>query len=592
MLCHRNANKPNNELISRFQKLCGSSFFYRVTDNKQFGSFIEGKNVNTPSEGFNSIGSVNPSQLWKSMDPFGPVGVYSPRQITYQGSDYENLGLSAEPLYKNEMTGDQSPPAAKEPVSQDSSIADAENLFYSESEQFRYHTILRASTAMVSDPREVPVSYLNKGHVYHLIVVDSKPSAATSEITKYRTFVRISFKQEQQRSNPAAYWKLCKACRGMEDSQKNDNQFRAVEYVGHDIPHMSIENVGLDGFSITWTIDPNRKVPGCSIPVRFNFLSTDFTLSKGVKGASVRLCAKTKQLNEIAAQESEACFCNVKLFRDHGAERKLSNDVASIRKRIQRLKQQMSEPAPPKPASKRKRGSIANSKAHLSCSKKSLQGGGMPVGFEDSSRQTNFRNHLQSSIDGLQSSIYTSRRESVLSFRAEVQDDPEMYLSSPMESYDVQPSIFAGAHQITTAYLQDQTPRSSTDWTPNTMSSFQSGASTGSFKSERATVPAACFYVRFLNNDQSPKEYYRAIYPKTRTVDEMVSKISEKSFARPADVARILHVNKSGLKIVVDDGFVQKMPEGQRMVVRILAIPLPSADSTETDNQVEIRLEY
>jgi len=219
----------------------------------------------------------------------------------------------------------------------------------------------------------------------------------------------------------------------------------------------------------------------------------------------------------------------------------------------------------------------------------------MPVGFEDSSRQTNFQNHLQSSIDGLQSSIYTSRRESVLSFRAEVQDDPEMYLSSPMESYDVQRrAINFGRDSSNNDSLSARSDSSEFNRldTPNTMSSFQSGASTGSFKSERATVPAACFYVRFLNNDQSPKEYYRAIYPKTRTVDEMVSKISEKSFARPADVARILHVNKSGLKIVVDDGFVQKMPEGQRMVVKILAIPLPSADSTETDNQVEIRLEY
>jgi hypothetical protein len=53
----------------------------------------------------------------------------------HHGSDYKTSGLPAGPLYKNEMTGNQPPPVATETVSQDSSIADAENLLHSEYEQ-------------------------------------------------------------------------------------------------------------------------------------------------------------------------------------------------------------------------------------------------------------------------------------------------------------------------------------------------------------------------------------------------------------------------------------------------------------------------
>ena len=76
--------------------------------------------------------------------------------------------------------------------------------------------------------------------------------------------------------------------------------------------------------------------------MRFNFLSTDFSLSKGVKGIPVRLCAKIELLSpgeEVGAiYEAEVCYCKVKVFRDHGAERKLSNDVAYVTKAIERLK--------------------------------------------------------------------------------------------------------------------------------------------------------------------------------------------------------------------------------------------------------------
>jgi hypothetical protein len=64
------------------------------------------------------------------------------------------------------------------------------------------------------------------------------------------------------------------------------------------------------------------------ILLKFNFVSTDFTRVKGVKGVPVRLCIKTEMLqsndrNKTVINEPERCYSLVKVLRDHGAERKL-----------------------------------------------------------------------------------------------------------------------------------------------------------------------------------------------------------------------------------------------------------------------------
>jgi hypothetical protein len=86
---------------------------------------------------------------------------------------------------------------------------------------------------------------------------------------------------------------------------------------------------------------------GCNVAVRFNFLSTDFSRSKGVRSIPSRLCAKTEVVSTNSLHSSpeapEICFCKVKLFRDHGAERKLSNDIAHVKKTIDKLRQQIAQ---------------------------------------------------------------------------------------------------------------------------------------------------------------------------------------------------------------------------------------------------------
>lgn len=226
---------------------------------------------------------------------------------------------------------------------------------------------------MIKHADEIPVTYLNKGQAYTLNVVDTHAQQGGPAL-RYRTFVRVSFEDEQQRQKPAACWQLWKEGRGTNEAHQRGGRLQAVEYVDSgqmgsaedpSKPKVDLECSSFDGFCVTWS--PAAGAAECPVSVRFNFLSTDFSHSKGVKGIPVRLCAKTEALDESTLSPSrltgsEVCYCKVKLFRDHGAERKLSNDVAHVKKTIDKLNQQIAQiESGMRDLGKRKRaGSLAN----------------------------------------------------------------------------------------------------------------------------------------------------------------------------------------------------------------------------------------
>jgi len=220
--------------------------------------------------------------------------------------------------------------------------------------EFRYYVTLNAPTAMIRQADEIPVTYLNKGQAYAVTIHDSKRGLQSIGFFRYRTVFRISFEDEQQRQNPSRRWQLWKGGRGLPEAYQRSGKLQAVEYLGLNPgghteigkPRVELESAFSDHFSVTWSPAPDISTVSCSILIRFNFLSTDFSHSKGVKGLPVRLYAKTEILssntsNPPIGSTAEICFCKIKLFRSHGAERKLSNDSMQIKKTIDKLKHQI-----------------------------------------------------------------------------------------------------------------------------------------------------------------------------------------------------------------------------------------------------------
>lgn len=116
------------------------------------------------------------------------------------------------------------------------------------------------------------------------------------------------------------------------------------------------------------------------------------------------------------------------LFRDHGAERKQSNDVASINKKVERLEQQFNEPPEPEQSTKRKRGkSDAQGTKAFRYSKQALKRQDLwPPNLYNPS-QTEFQDHIRSKIDTFQRELGSAFSECYLCLRSDITDDPDLY---------------------------------------------------------------------------------------------------------------------------------------------------------------------
>ncbi|KAF2862184.1 hypothetical protein K470DRAFT_256160 [Piedraia hortae CBS 480.64] len=483
--------------------------------------------------------------------------------------------------------------------------------YHPSGDKFRFHATLSAPTAMVKHADEIPVTYLNKGQTYNLHVVDTQASGAPG---KYRTFVRVSFEDEQQRQKPAACWQLWKEGRGSNEAHHRGGRLQAVEYVegganntnsGTDEfgrPPIEVESTSFDGFCVVWSA--SAGVAESWIPVRFNFLSTDFSHSKGVKGIPVRLCAKTERLGEPGTQE--VCYGKVKLFRDHGAERKLSNDIAHVKKTIEKLNHQIAQiESGVRELGKRKRGSASLGKNGQTCPEErpgkiakqrrtwsvtSVTSNGCRGSAEED---------LHMKLMALQDMFTSTKPASVLYLRGEEQDDPDLFpvrlamgraesapegstwegaggppssLVSPTPSPTSMGRGRRGSTAPAAAPQQLASPPEQTVIKVQTHSPH-SGRVTGCIEAvgidtsyrapERPDKAAACIYVR----PQTSGHYYRAVYLHQRNLGEFIRAVTDKCDYDAAKVQRVVRTSANGLPILFDEDCVKEMAEGQDMTV-------------------------
>ncbi|KAJ8660266.1 hypothetical protein O0I10_004128 [Lichtheimia ornata] len=198
------------------------------------------------------------------------------------------------------------------------------------SNNMRYEVILEAPTAAAQKSEDLPLTYLNKGQMYGLSITDAEEFEGDISTT-----VSIMFHDESHRKVAVDFWKFWLS------QQKDPDNARAIDIdTTHSNGVYNIECPYFDGISFRW----NGKA-GVSINIRFNFLSTDFSRIKGVKGIPLRLHVASQA---VAAESTplERCYCQIKLFRDKGAERKNKDDARHIEKQLEKLRGKNGEPHP------------------------------------------------------------------------------------------------------------------------------------------------------------------------------------------------------------------------------------------------------
>ncbi|OJD24804.1 hypothetical protein ACJ73_03826 [Blastomyces percursus] len=205
-------------------------------------------------------------------------------------------------------------------------------------ENFQFNVTLKAATAMVKDPDEIPITYLDKDQAYTMSILDTAPMTSGAQPLKYRTFIHVSFEDDERRSKPASYWQLWKESRGFNEAHHRAGKLLTVEHVdlnpgGDIIPsQIHLETSNFDGFSfVSISSPPTLAIPKASREFLFAYAP----------------CAKTEVISTGHGGPSlegrpEVCYCKVQLFHPHGTERKLSKDVTHVKKLIDKLKQQIS----------------------------------------------------------------------------------------------------------------------------------------------------------------------------------------------------------------------------------------------------------
>ncbi|KAG8529229.1 uncharacterized protein KY384_005864 [Bacidia gigantensis] len=367
---------------------------------------------------------------------------YAPHAFVHRDSGYETMGPS-----KSLSAGRGSDAAQDALVSShfshhDASVNEMNCHEVSSGEKLRYRVTLNAATAMVKQSTEIPVTYLNKGQAYALSIHDTLGSGPAPGPCKYRTIVRVSFEDEEQRQRPSACWQLWKEGRGTAEAHQRAGKLQAVEFVdqhqGADgdqkRPRIDLDMASFDSFAVTWSPAAGSATADCTVAVRFNFLSTDFSHSKGVKGIPVRLCAKTELISSNTPESTpgstaEVSYCKVKLFRDHGAERKLSNDVAHIKKTIDKLKQQITQVENGlKDVGKRKRqdSTVAKPCSHRA-GKAPKHRRTWSVSSNGSSERPTIEDDLHIKLATFQDMFSSTRPVSVLHLKGDNEDDPDDY---------------------------------------------------------------------------------------------------------------------------------------------------------------------
>ncbi|OJD10302.1 hypothetical protein AJ78_08638, partial [Emergomyces pasteurianus Ep9510] len=377
----------------------------------------------------NSFHHSFPPPTGNGVDPFHHSPAYAPSSFVNRDPRYDPLHVENSPI--NGVNPNNQIGLLPHGMGLSAHLDNRPNLG---SENFRFNVTLKAATAMVKDANEIPITYLNKGQAYTMSVLDTTPMTSGSQPLKYRTFIRISFEDDEQRSKPANCWQLWKEGRGSNEAHHRDGKLLAVEHVdpnqggdGDIRPsQVHLESSNFDGFSVIWSPNPATGNPSCSISVRFNFLSTDFSHSKGVKGIPVRLCAKTEVISTghgdpPLEDRPEVCYCKVKLFRDHGAERKLSNDVAHVKKLIDKLKQQISQAELGAGFDRRKRsGSFVKGK--ITKHKRAWSGDS-----NNESGKSSLEEDLQIKLCTLKDMFSSTRPLSALHLKGDPQDDPDLF---------------------------------------------------------------------------------------------------------------------------------------------------------------------
>ncbi|XP_056152213.1 grainyhead-like protein 3 homolog [Lampris incognitus] len=221
-------------------------------------------------------------------------------------------GCQVLPSYSDPFSGDQSSPIYSD---------------YSSSPPERYRSdfqfTLGAPMASPYKSSELPMVYLNKGQFYP-ITLQGVDSTAGLTASKVKTVVMAVFENEKSPEIQLRCWNHWHARQPTVKQRVIDIADYKEVFCGIS----NVEEVAFNALSFVW--NPNEEA---KVYIGINSLSTDFSSQKGVKGLPLNLQIDTYDFSTGTNQLLHRAACQVKIFCDKGAERKMRDEERKRTKR-------------------------------------------------------------------------------------------------------------------------------------------------------------------------------------------------------------------------------------------------------------------
>ncbi|XP_018121427.1 grainyhead-like protein 1 homolog isoform X6 [Xenopus laevis] len=184
---------------------------------------------------------------------------------------------------------------------------------------------LEASKSLRPKPGDSTMTYLNKGQFYPITLKEIGGNKGIHHpISKVRSVVMVVFADDKSREDQLRHWKYW-------HSRQHTAKQRCIDIADYKESFNTISNIeeiAYNAISFTWDLNDEGKVF-----ISVNCLSTDFSSQKGVKGLPLNLQIDTYSYNNRSNKPVHRAYCQIKVFCDKGAERKIRDEERKQSKR-------------------------------------------------------------------------------------------------------------------------------------------------------------------------------------------------------------------------------------------------------------------
>ncbi|KAF4088101.1 hypothetical protein AMELA_G00078960 [Ameiurus melas] len=177
---------------------------------------------------------------------------------------------------------------------------------------------IEASRSVRQKPGEGPMIYLNRGQFYGVTLCEAGISKGLRHpISKVRSVVMVVFGEDKCRDEQLKHWNYW-------HTRQHTAKQRVLDIADYKESFNTIgnlEEIAYNAVSFTWDINEEAKVF-----ITVNCLSTDFSSQKGVKGLPLMIQIDTYSYNNRSNKPIHRAYCQIKVFCDKGAERKIRDE--------------------------------------------------------------------------------------------------------------------------------------------------------------------------------------------------------------------------------------------------------------------------